>query len=147
MELLIQLQCTHFPGKLCGDKHNIFLAVQKKEDVVEETPGDADEKVFDIPVKVNKGKDGNPNFLGPFVFGKTGDKFLYLVWLDHKESARMRFRRAKIKLNKLSWEQIVSAVDREIPLKARIKLTDKKGEPICASLKEPYIQWENSSDH
>ncbi len=140
-DLQIQLHCTHFPGKTFGERENVVLAVQKNQEVIDLTAGDVEKKMFELPVQVNEGKDGTPNFLGPYVFGKTGDKFLYLVWLNKKGEELERFRRAKIKLNVLSWEQINQAIEGQQPLKAHIILTDKKGEPICASLKAPYIDW------
>ena len=33
---------------------------------------------FDFTVRVKPGKDGGPNFLGPFVNGPTGERFVYL---------------------------------------------------------------------
>lgn len=140
-ELTIILHCSDFPGKTFGERTNVFLAVQKNQGLVEETPGDAAEKVFEIDVKVNKGKDDHPNFLGPYVFGKTGDKFLYLVWYDQIEGLQDRFRRAKIKLNALSWEQISQAMEQNQPLAAHIRLKDKNGGPVCASLKDENISW------
>lgn len=140
-ELHFQLHCTDFPGAQFDCWSRIYVGVQKNEDIEAETPGDATSAVFNIPVSCNVWKDGTPNFTGPYVFGPTGDKFLYLVWYAKTPDFIHRFRRAKIKLNTLSWEQIRHAREQQKPLIAQIRLTDKKGGPVCASLKEPNIKW------
>lgn len=140
-ELTIQLICRDFPGSAFDGRDPIFVGVQKDREILEVTPGNSDEKVFQIPVLVNTGKNGEPNFLGPYVFGPTGDKFLYLVWFSGETRLPSLFRRAKIKLDVLTWDQIHSAVDRRQALVAQIKMTDKKGGPVCASLRGEQIRW------
>lgn len=139
--LTIQLQCKEFPGIRFCDREPIFLAVQKNQEIIWPVPGDSQEVTYDIPVFVNEDKNGRPNFLGPFVFGKTGDKFLYMVWYTKEYTIENRFRRIKVKLDGLTWTEIIKAIETEIPLVAHIRLKDKKGEPVCASLKEENIKW------
>lgn len=138
----IQLVCTHFPGLPFEGRESIFLGIQHKKDILEETPATVEEKVFKVQIKLSTGKNGQPNFTGPYVFGKTGDKFLYLVWFIKTGMGNEGFRRAKIKLQDLSWEQIRKAIAQQGPIRARITLTDAKGGPICASVKPPFIEWE-----
>lgn len=138
----IQLICSNFPQLPSEGRTNIYLGIQKQQEILEETPMSASEKAFLIPVKTSEGKDGSPNFTGPYVFGKTGDKFLYLVWFTKTVVGDQRFRRAKIKLRDLSWSSIHYAREQQVPITARIQLTDAKGGPICASLKPPYIEWQ-----
>lgn len=140
-ELSIHLHCQNFPGNSFCGRAPVFLGVQYKQEVEDLTPGDSDEKLFLISVQVNTGKQGEPNFLGPYVFGKTGDKFLYLVWLIKQDGEQHRFRRAKIKLNHLEWNTINRAIETDQPLVAHIHLKDHKGEPVCASLTPGNIQW------
>lgn len=141
-ELQIELHCTDFPGARFDSWENIFVGVQNRENIESETPGDSVRATFQIPVLCSTGKDGRPNFTGPYVFGTSGDKFLYLVWYAKTGVGAHRFRRAKIKLNTLPWEQIHSAIEHQKPLQAHIKMTDKKGGPVCASLKPESIRWE-----
>ncbi|MEM7369450.1 MAG: DUF5990 family protein [Bacteroidota bacterium] len=139
--LSIHLCCSEFPGnQFCG-RGPIFVGIQKKQEVEELTPGDAQEKIFKLSVQVNADKQGEPNFLGPYVFGKTGDKFLYLVWLYVFQGEQHRFRRAKIKLNHLRWEAIEAAIASQQALIAHIRMTDQKSGPVCASLKGTQIRW------
>ncbi len=141
-ELLIELHCTDFPGARFEALENIFVGVQNREDIESETPGNSVRATFQIPVTCSTGKDGRPNFTGPYVFGTSGDKFLYLVWYAKVGSIIHRFRRAKIKLNALDWEQIDLSMQQQKPVRAHIKMTDKKGGPVCASLKAESIRWE-----
>jgi Family of unknown function (DUF5990) len=140
-QITIQLHCTHFPGIKFGDYQNVHLGVQRGDETIWETPGDATECTFDIPVDVGNNKDGSPNFLGPFVHGPVGGRFLYLVWFHKIGELKMGFRRAKINLQHLGWPTIDEAVLSEKPIEAQINLTDKKGGPVCASLKPEHINW------
>lgn len=139
--LSIQLNCSDFPGLPFEGRAAVYLGIQFKQEILDETPTTVQEKIFDLHVKITEGKDGRPNFTGPYVHGKTGDKFLYLVWFMKTSIGNEGFRRAKIKLNALSWSQIRKAQAEGSPLRAQISLTDAQGGPICASLKPPYIQW------
>ncbi len=140
-DIVFHLKCSDFPGKNCLGREDIYLAQQKNQELIEDTPGNASYKTFEFVAHYNMGKDGSPNFLGPFIFGKTGDKFLYLVWYNLVDGQKDMFRRAKIKLNHLSWEEVNQASENKRPLVAEIKLMDKFGDPVCASLKESHIQW------
>jgi hypothetical protein len=60
---------------------------------------------------------GNPNFLGPFVHGGTGDRILYLSWRPkdwHPGGPAVPrstwLRRMKIRLGSITWPQIEQAV-------------------------------------
>jgi hypothetical protein len=141
-QLAILLQCREFPGIRFGDYLNVHLGVQRGKGIVDVTRGDAGFKEFCLTVDVAAGKDGLPNFSGPFVHGKTGNKFLYLVWFDKKDEANEMFRRAKIKLQHFTWEAINTALENETPVTASVRLTDPKGCPVCASLKPGQISWD-----
>lgn len=140
-EITIQLRCRNFPGRSFETHNHVHLGVQRKEDIVEGTPGDADYKVFNLPVFIQEKTDGTPDFKGDFVHGKLGDRFLYLVWFDMKAGRNVMFRRAKIKLQHLTWEDINPALSGQTSITAEMFLTDKKGGPVCASLKEENIRW------
>jgi Family of unknown function (DUF5990) len=140
-QITIQLHCSNFPG-LAFDFHaNVHLGVQRGDETIWETPGDATACTFDLPVEVGENKDGLPNFLGPFVHGPVGGRFLYLVWFNKMGGLKSGFRRAKINLQHLGWQAINEAVLAEKPIGAQINLTDKKGGPVCASLKPEQINW------
>ena len=75
------------------------------------------------------------------VFTSAGNPSTWTPLLKENGIKEM-FRRAKIKLNALSWEQINTAIAQGKSIEAHIKLTDKKGEPVCASLKAENISWQ-----
>jgi hypothetical protein len=72
---------------------------------------------FDIVVGVKTGRDGAPDFTGPFVHGRPGERFLYLSWGAVTPDRRHEtFRRLKLYLSPVSragwsspgvsWDQI-----------------------------------------
>jgi hypothetical protein len=52
------------------------------------------------------------------------------------------FRRAKIHLNHLTREQIASALSINHPIKVIIDMTDRKGGPLCASVRKDVAKWQ-----
>jgi hypothetical protein len=130
----IVLKCVHFPGIAFDDKHPVFVGIQKKQDVVDAVPGDTDVAVWTIPVQVKEGRDGKPDFSGPSIYGKPGDRFIYVVWFENKGDQE-RFRRAKVKLNHLTWEQL------EDDIEAELTMTDERGGPSSGTVKKDWIQW------
>ncbi len=139
--ITIQLQCGNFPGRVFDHCQNVYVGVQRGDQVIFETPGDTSSQNFDITVQVGENMDGTPNFLGPFVHGPVGGRFLYLVWFDKKGESKMMFRRAKINLQHLGWPEINTAILSQKHIKAQVFLTDKKGGPACATFKPENINW------
>ena len=133
----ITLTCSNFPGRAFADKADVFVGVQHNKDVIDAVPGDSEIATFTIPVRLKKGKDGQPDFLGACVHGKPGDRFIYLVWFEDKLPPN-RFGRAKIKLNHLTWGQVKGDI------RADLSMTDKRGRPIYATVKEDLITWQYS---
>jgi hypothetical protein len=56
------------------------------------------------------------------------------VWFENKGDQE-RFRRAKVKLNHLTWEQL------EDDIEAELTMTDERGGPISGTVKKDWIQW------
>ena len=141
-QIIIQLHCSNFPGRVFGFCRDVHLGVQRGDETIWETPGDATSCTFGVPVQVGENKDGSPNFLGPFVHGPVGGRFLYLVWFDKKGAGRTMFRRAKINLQHLGWSAVNAAALEQKSISANVFLTDKKGGPACTTLKAINIAWE-----
>jgi len=77
---------------------------------------------------------GEPNFLGPFVHGGTGDRFLYLSWRPKDwrpggpEVPRwVCLRRMKIRLGSITWPQIEQAIRDDGVLEIRVAGTGPSG--------------------
>src|ERR1043166_1997133 len=62
---------------------------------------------FQFSVRVREGKDGQPNFLGPFVQGPTGERFVCLdIGSDAGQTNAPWSRRFKVPLRGITWQMI-----------------------------------------
>jgi hypothetical protein len=78
---------------------------------------------------------------GPYIEGPPGGRFIYLCWgtVDDEKSFTL-FRRAKLWLDAIPPAVINSALDVGL-LVGRLGLTDRKGNPLCAAVRPPLIEW------
>lgn len=76
-----------------------------------------------------------PVFLGPYTHGPVTGRFLYVSWTSEASGTRRMFRRMKIPLGTISWEQI-ERVRREphAKLVATVQGMDRRGGPACATV-------------
>ncbi len=108
---------------------------------IEPVPGDAPAARWEMPVTVRRDDDGF-DFAGPFVRGVRDDRHLGLIWGDLAGDGTLRlFRGAKLRLVDVDPELIEQALRPGHALVARIRLTDAKGNPICARVHPPYLTW------
>jgi hypothetical protein len=108
---------------------------------LEPVPGDAASARWEAPVTVRRGDDGL-DFGGPFVRGVRDDRHLGLVWGDVPGDGTLRlFRGAKLRLVDIDPGAIEAAVRPGHRLVARIRLTDVKGNPVCARVHPPALTW------
>lgn len=131
-QLTLEWTCVDLPVCLPGTR----VGLQRgKEEVVEAQSLTEGSLHFRFEVTV---KPEVQDFAGPFVQGKRGERFVYLVWRDGFQS----MGRSKIGLNTtLPWELVESALTEGKPLTATIRLSDAKGRPAFASLKPEMVQW------
>lgn len=87
-----------------------------------------------VAVKGQPGKDPNPDFGGPFVQGKKGERFFYIGIGTYAGQTEGWSRRLKIPLAGITWQLIASAAD---GLQARVPGTGKDGTPTCATVRPP----------
>lgn len=78
---------------------------------------------------------------GPYIQGPPGGRFIYLSWgtVDDAQEFSM-FRRAKLWLDAIASKVIDSASGKGV-LVGQLGLTDRKGDPLCAAVRPPMIQW------
>lgn len=98
---------------------------------------------FEFTVRVKTHREGpTPNFLGPFVQGPTGERFVYIdigTYAGQTETGWSR--RLKVPLRGISWEIIERVLaNRESLLETRVPGTGKDGSPTCATVK-PFPGW------
>ena len=142
-QLTIEVVCHHLPGICFKPPHSsdaetrepVYLGIQKGDEVIEAVPADRKQVTFRPTFRVTEQPDGTPNFLGPFAKGTPQERFFYLSWGAVHEGHFEVFRRAKIHLNHLTWEQVRPAMSDNRPLKVVIDMTGKKGDPICGSIR------------
>jgi Family of unknown function (DUF5990)/Domain of unknown function (DUF5655) len=108
---------------------------------IEPVPGDAPAARWEMPVTVRRDDDGF-DFAGPFVRGARDDRHLGLIWGDLMDDGTLRlFRGAKLRLVDVDPDLIEQALRPGHALVARIRLTDARGNPICARVHPPYLTW------
>jgi Family of unknown function (DUF5990)/Domain of unknown function (DUF5655) len=108
---------------------------------LEPVPGDAPSARWELPVTVRRDDDGF-DFGGPFVRGVRDDRHLGLAWGDVPGDGTLRlFRGAKLRLADVDAGVIEAAMRPGHRLVARIRLTDVKGNPVCARVHPPALTW------
>lgn len=141
-ELTVRIVGQRLPGLRCGGRTGVHVGVQRGREVVALVPGDVTAAVFEFTVGVVTGRDGRPDFRGPFVHGRPGERFLYLSWGEVGTTGRFEmFRRAKLHLSALPEDEITQALTASAPVEASLDLTDECGEPVCASIRPPRVIW------
>jgi hypothetical protein len=125
--------------------HEVHVAVQIGEHPIGLVRGDAPSARWEIDVRTVVGDDVSVDLRGPAVFGKKGERFLYLTWGDVPTSGTfVRFRRAKLMIGDIEPSLLAGAAHDDGVLVASVSLTDERGCPRCARVKPPAISW--SSD-
>jgi hypothetical protein len=152
--VLIRIEGVDLPGLGCaaspdspGGYHNVHGGVQRRnrrDELLGLTPGDATSATWIIdcaPVPTASGFD----LKGPYIQGTPGARFIYLSWgtVDDAKNFEL-FRRAKLWLDCIPPEIVASAVDQGL-LVGRLGLTDHKGNPLCAAVRPPLIEWSAGS--
>ena len=132
--MILEIRGHNLPGRTfaCaeGPYANVHCGIQLGREPADLVPGDAPMAVWTTEIRVVDG----PDFRGPAVQGKKGERFVYLTWGDvGPDGTFTMFRRAKLMLGDLpSVEGRVLAI---------VDLTDDKGGPRCARLRAPALQW------
>ena len=123
----------HLPGRSCGTHDDIHVGVQVRRDPADLVAADAESATWEVEVEVVD-RDGEPDFRGPAVQGRRGERFVYLTWGEGSGEAFTMFRRAKLMLADVPdpAEPVVTA---------RVDLTDEAGMPRCARLRPPALSW------
>jgi len=78
---------------------------------------------------------------GPYIQGPPGGRFVYLSWGTVDDANRFNlFRRAKLWLDAIPSSVTDRALDLGL-LVGRLRLTDHRGNPLCAGVRPPLIDW------
>ncbi|MFD8351512.1 DUF5990 family protein [Streptomyces coelicoflavus] len=149
--MLVRIEGSNLPGRECGQAcgpgyRNIHVAVQRRDRPTELLglhQGDAVSAQWDLEVTATPVEDGW-DLRGPYVQGRPGGRFIYLSWgtIDDQEAFTM-FRRAKLWFDGIAPEVLAQAVNGGL-LVGRLGLTDTHGNPLCAAVRPPLIEWSTS---
>ena len=158
--MTVVIEGSELPGRTCRpepdgqDHQDIYVALGgRSEDrpaltmsnkpgmAIEPVPGDAPAARWEMPVTVRRDEDGF-DFGGAFVRGVRDDRHLGLIWGDLRDRDTLQvFRGAKLRLVDVDPGLIEQALRPGHTLVARIRLTDARGNPICARVHPPYLTW------
>ena len=143
--MIVEIHGFNLPGRtFCrpdgSPLENVHVGVQVRRDPADLVRADAAEACWDLEVDVVRTEDG-PDFRGPAVQGKRGDRFLYLTWGEvHADGTFEMFRRAKLMLHRIEPDVIEAAIVAG-RLIATVDLTARGGGPRCARVEPPAIAW------
>ena len=135
----VRIVGTDLPGRRFGKYADVCVGVQRGRETEQYVPGDAGEAVFDLELAPT----GPGEARGPFVQGRRGERFLYLVWAagpDHTMFRRLKLMLADIPAD--VWEAARRPGSR---LQAELGLTDACGGPLCARVTPPRVTWRATS--
>jgi hypothetical protein len=136
-EIAVHINARNLPSAWCRDHGVTHLGLSRAKEIVAAVPTDQTEAGFDLTVDVVR-KSGSLDFRGPHVFGKPGERFLYLNWTGGSGSGRI-----KLQLVPVDAELIEAALEGGT-LVADLDLTSPKGGPVYASVRAPALTWRHT---
>jgi hypothetical protein len=150
VKLTIRIEATDLPGASCGpspdrpDGHqNIHVGVQRRarrDELLGRVHGDASTATWTLPCDATATAAG-VDVRGPYGQGSPGARFIYLSWgTVAGDGAFTLFRRAKLWLDAVP-EAVMSDAVMSGVLVGRLGLTDRRGNPLCAAVRPPLIEW------
>lgn len=138
----VRIVGRRLPGSSWSGRHGIHVGIQRGSEVVGLVTGDAADAVFDIEFDIVPGTDGAPDFRGPYVHGRRGERYLYLSWGEvDAEGTFATFRRLKLHLAPLAEQSTAEELLAAKKIQAILELTDTRGRPIAASVRPPWVTW------
>jgi hypothetical protein len=148
-EVQIRIEASNLPGNSCGPSpdspggyHNIHVGVQRRnrpDEVLGLVPGDASSATWTVDCTAVSSPTG-VDLKGPYIQGPPGGRFIYVTWGTVDDRSFTLFRRAKLWLNAIPPTVVNSALALGL-LVGRLGLTDRKGNPLCAAVRPPLIEW------
>jgi hypothetical protein len=140
VEVTIEIVCTELPG--LGDD-SLHLGIQHDEEIIEFAPADAARILFKPVLRARRNADGSANFLGPFAHGPKNERFIYLNWVSKQATAPPAMvGRIKLQLNHITWTAVQNAAERNKPIRVTLALTNARGKPVMASVRQDTARWD-----
>ncbi|KJY25980.1 DUF5990 family protein [Streptomyces sp. NRRL S-495] len=131
----IRIEAVDLPGRSCPGGPD-------SPDLLH--PGDAASAAWTLECAASPLGEGI-DLKGPYVQGRPGQRFVYLVWGNvDPDGGFTMFRRAKLMFDGVDGRILAEAVAAG-RLVARLGLTDVKGLPLCAAVRPPVVTWSAES--
>jgi hypothetical protein len=150
----IVIEATDLPGSSCTGTaeipayDNIHVGVQRKGragELLDLHPADAASATWTLDCSTAAREDGI-DVTGRYVQGRPGERFVYLSWgTVAGDGVFAMFRRAKLMMADVP-PAVLAAAERSGILRARLGLTDPKGNPLCARVRPPAVTWSAESE-
>ena len=148
-DVLIRIEAHDLPGRSCGPSperpgghHGIEVGVQRKNkpgELMGQVSADVESVTWEL--EATPVSSDPADFRGPYISGPPGGRFIYLSWGVVEEPGSLEmFRRAKIMFDGVPAE-VMKAAQISGTLIGRLGLTDPKGNPTCAAVRPPLIEW------
>jgi hypothetical protein len=140
-QLTVTIEGFEMPGRSCapddtGQRYeNICVGVQRQREPEHLVGGDEKSPAWTFPIDVRPPVDGAPDFGGPYVHGRRGERFLYLTWGTVAGDAFAMFRRAKLVFDDCPAAVLSEALERG-GLHIRVRMRDGQGNPRCARVRD-----------
>jgi hypothetical protein len=146
----IRIEAADLPGRSCGPSpdspggyHNIHVGLQRRnrpDELLNLVPGDVSSARWTVDCSVVPSPAGL-DLKGPYIQGPPGGRFIYLSWGTVNDAqAFTLFRRAKLRLDEVPSAVLDRAAGLGV-LVGRLGLTDGQGNPLCAAVRPPVIEW------
>ncbi|MFF2350933.1 DUF5990 family protein [Kitasatospora sp. NPDC058115] len=147
--MLLRIEAVDLPGRSCPAApgfpgyRDVHVAVQRRDrpgELLDPQPGDALSAGWTLECTASP-VSGGIDLRGPWIQGRPGQRFVYLVWgTAGREGGFTMFRRAKLMLDAVDRQVLAEAVAAG-RLVARLGLTDAEGQPLCAAVRPPAVVW------
>ena len=135
--MLVKLHGVDLPGTRFGDHHGVRVGLRVRHEIQCLVSADADDGFWETEIRVRQLTHGY-DYTGPAVRGRRGERFLALAWVDHTDEL---FRALKIRLDQLPTDLVSEAQASDASLSAKVRLTDNRGEPLCATAPQSHLIW------
>ncbi|MGI8685814.1 MAG: DUF5990 family protein [Acidimicrobiales bacterium] len=146
----IRIEGSDLPGDSCrpspdvsGGYRDIHVGVQqrnRRDELLGLVPAGAPSATWTLDCRAERSASG-VDLRGPHIQGPPGGRFVYLSWVTvGSDDSFTLFRRAKLWLDAVPPAVLDEAVEGGL-LVGRLGLTDGKGNPLCAGVRPPLIEW------
>jgi hypothetical protein len=141
--LQVLFECHSLPAAGAPQPVCQRLGIQAGKEVLQDIPyGDQSVIQFQFTLQAILAPDGGQViFKGRYVQGPRAEPFIYLCWGDRADGNWVQYGRSKIPLRAIPHQLLQQGWASGKALHARIRLSDSRGMPALATLKENLVEW------